>query len=212
LELKEITDRQVLLFTSSSAGEGKTFCAVNCGVAMAQQGYKTLIIDTDLRHPSVGKRLGLAPSQPGLTDCLSGSTTPAKAYASTSVPQLFVLTAGTPVSNCAELMSSGRLAEMLGDEVFFSYFDRIIFDTAPVNAVSDALQFVRHATAVCLVIKAGKTNVAAAQRAQGSLLGVGGKDLGIVLNHVAATRYNPYGYDFRNATSLAQAGKVQPAA
>jgi capsular exopolysaccharide synthesis family protein len=208
LELKEITDHQVILFTSSSAGEGKTFCSVNCAIAMAQQGYKTLIIDTDLRHPSVGKRLGIASSQPGLADCLSGATSANRAVMGTNIPELFVLTAGSSTSNCAELMSEKRVADLLSDAVFFSYFERIIFDTAPVNAVSDALHLVKHSTEVCLVVQAGRTTVQAAQRAQTALVGARAKDIGIVLNRVAASRYNPYGYSFRESAPPTVSGKV----
>jgi capsular exopolysaccharide synthesis family protein len=196
LELKEITHRQVLLFASSSSGEGKTFCSVNCAVALAQQGYRTLIVDADLRNPNVDKNLGLVAGQPGLTDCLSGAKAPAQVIMTTNLPSLYVLTAGSPVSNAAELMSGGKLADLLGDPTMAS-FERIVFDTAPVNAVSDALHLVKHATAICLVVQAGRTPVKAAQRAQAALRGAHAEDVGIVLNRVAASRYNPYGYSFR---------------
>jgi capsular exopolysaccharide synthesis family protein len=196
LELKEITHRQVLLFASSSSGEGKTFCSVNCAVALAQQGYRTLIVDADLRNPNVDKNLGMAPNQPGLADCLAGAKKAAQVIMSTNMPSLFVLTAGSPVSNAAELMSGGRLTDLLNDPTFAG-FERIVFDTAPVNAVSDALHLVKHATAVCLVVQAGRTPVQAAQRAHAALEGAHGKDIGIILNRVAASRYNPYGYSFR---------------
>jgi polysaccharide biosynthesis transport protein len=208
LELKEVTDHQVILFTSSSAGEGKTFCSVNCAVALAQQGYKTLIIDTDLRHPSVGKRLGIASGQPGLSDCLAGATTASKAVLGTNIPELFVMTAGSSASNCAELMSEKRLADLMSDTVFFSYFERIIFDTAPVNAVSDALHLVKHATSICLVVQAGRTTVNAAQRARAAVEGARGKDIGIVLNRVAPSRYNPYGYSFHESAPPVVTGRI----
>jgi capsular exopolysaccharide synthesis family protein len=198
LELKEVTDRQVILFTSSSSGEGKTFCSINCAVALAHQGYKTLIIDTDLRHPSVGKRLGLPLWQAGLADCLSGKTKPDQVITPTNVEGLSVLTAGTPATNCSELMSAARLTSLLRDATFAG-FERIIFDTAPVNAVSDALHLVKHATAICLVVHAGRTPVKAAQRAQVALVGARGKDIGTILNRVPAARYNPYGYNFRKS-------------
>jgi capsular exopolysaccharide synthesis family protein len=196
LELKEITNRQVLVFASSSSGEGKTFCSVNCAVALAQQGYRTLIVDADLRNPNVDKNLGLAPGRPGLSDCLSGAKTADQVIMSTNLSSLFVLTAGTPASNAAELMSGGRLMDLLGN-LEFAGFERIIFDTAPVNAVSDALHLVKHATAICLVVQAGRTPVKAAMRAQAALRAAHGRDIGIILNRVAASRYNPYGYSFR---------------
>jgi capsular exopolysaccharide synthesis family protein len=207
LELKEVTDHQVLLFTSSSAAEGKTFCSVNCAVALAHQGYKTLIVDTDLRHPSVGKSLGLAAGQPGLADCLTGVTKAGQVIMDTKIPRLFALTAGSPASNCSELMSAARLSSLLNDATFAG-FERIIFDSAPVNAVSDALHLVKHATAICLVVQAGRTPVKAAQRAYAALVGARGKDIGVVLNRVAPARYNPYGYDFREASVAATNGNA----
>jgi capsular exopolysaccharide synthesis family protein len=159
-----------------------------------------LIVDTDLRHPSVGKKLGIAPGQPGLSDCLSGTMAANQVVMETTVPGLFVLAAGSPVPNCGGLMSEKRLADLLSDTVFFSYFERIIFDTAPVNAVSDALHLVKHATSICLVVQAGRTTVNAAQRAHTALAAARAKDIGIVLNRVAPSRYNPYGYSFREST------------
>jgi capsular exopolysaccharide synthesis family protein len=207
LELKEITHRQVIVFTSSSSGEGKTFCSVNCAVALAQQGYKTLIVDADLRNPNVHKSLGLPPSQPGLANCLSGKMKAGEVIMKTSLEALSVLTAGTPASNPAELISGGHLTELLKDGAFAN-FERIIFDTAPVNAVSDALHLVKHATEICLVVRAGHTPVKAAQRAQAALSGAHPKEIGIVLNQVAASRYNPYGYSFRKSALPAKAETV----
>jgi capsular exopolysaccharide synthesis family protein len=203
LELKEITHRQIILFTSSSSGEGKTYCSVNCAVALAQQGYRTLIVDADLRNPNVDKNLGLAPGQAGLADCLSGKMKAEQVIISTSLPGLSVLTAGLPVSNAAELMSGSHLSELLADAAFAD-FERIVFDTAPVNAVSDALHLVKHATEICLVVQAGRTPVKAAQRAQVALEAAHAQEIGIVLNRVAASRYNPYGYSFRKASLAAK--------
>ncbi len=129
----------------------------------------------------------------------------------TKIPGLFALPAGLPAAKCSELMSAARLSSLLCDETFLR-FERIIFDTAPVNAVSDALHLVRHATAICLVVQAGRTPVKAAQRAHAALVGARAKDIGIVLNRVAPARYNPYGYDFRQETYFATNGRaVAPA-
>jgi capsular exopolysaccharide synthesis family protein len=195
LELKEVAERQVILFTSSSANEGKTFCAINSAVALSQQGYKTLLIDTDLRNPCVSKRLNLPSGKPGLTDCLSGKIKADQIILRSSISELYVMTAGSRVSYAAELISGALMGDLLTDPALASY-DRIVFDTAPVNAVSDALHFAMHATAVCLVVRAGFTPVNSVQRALTALKIARAKDIGIVLNCIAAVRYNPYGYDF----------------
>jgi capsular exopolysaccharide synthesis family protein len=207
LELREVTHRQVILFTSSSAGEGKTFSSVNSAVALAQQGYKTLIVDADLRNPNVDKKLGLPVGQPGLAECLLGAKKVEEVMITTNVPGLFVLPAGKPVSNPADLISGGHVAALMNDAVFAG-FERIIFDTAPVNAVSDALHLVKHATEICLVVQAGRTPVKAAQRAMAALVGARAKEIGIVLNRIAASRYNPYGYNFRQSKLSDQTGPI----
>jgi capsular exopolysaccharide synthesis family protein len=194
LELKSGGNRQVILFTSACASEGKSFCSVNTAVALARQGYRTLIIDADLRLPNLWKTFSLAPDLPGLVDCLAGTKKAGQVIVETKIANLFALTAGSFVANSTELMSAGRLTQLLQDATFGS-FDRIIFDTAPVNAVSDALHLVKHSTAVCLVVQAGRTPVKAAQRAEAALLQANAGNIGVVLNRVAASRYNPYGYN-----------------
>jgi len=196
LELKENAERQVILFTSSSAAEGKTYCAINCAVALSQQGYKTLLIDTDLRNPCVSRRLNLAPAQPGLADCLTGKLKPDQVILRTDVSELYVMASGSRVSYATELITATLMGDLINDPALASY-ERIVFDTAPVNAVSDALHFATHATEICLVVQAGRTSVNAVQRALIALRIARAKDIGIVLNRIAATRYNPYGYNFR---------------
>jgi capsular exopolysaccharide synthesis family protein len=195
LELKEVTDRQVILITSSCAGEGKTFLSINTAIALAQQGYRTLLIDADLRNPCVGKRLNFSSKRAGLSDVLAGKMKLGDIDLTSDFDNLHILTAGTALSNPAELTAGNRVAELLKDPLFAS-FDRIIFDTAPVNPVSDALHLVRFATAVCLVVQAGRTSVNATFRALLALKGAHARDLGVILNGVSSVRYNPYGYKF----------------
>jgi capsular exopolysaccharide synthesis family protein len=199
LELKETTDRQVLLFTSANPGDGKTFCAVNTAVALAQEGYRTLIVDTDLRHPSVANALGLARGTVGIVECLGGRARLEESIIPTGIPNLWVLPAGRNASNNSALPSSQHLAEFFQNPAFAS-FHRVVLDTAPVNAVSDALHLVKHtATSLCMVIRAGRTPVRAAHRAL-DLLGVArAKDIGLVLNCMPTSRYHQYGGGYREA-------------
>ena len=204
LELKEIGERQIMMFTSSSTNEGKTFCSINCAAALSQQGYKTLLIDTDLRNPSVAKRLNLAPGKPGLTDCLAGIMRPDEIILRTGISELYVMTSGTRVSYATEIISGTLMEDLLKDPALSSY-SRIVLDTPPVNAVSDALHFATYATTICLVVRAGLTPVKAVHRALTALKIARGKDIGIVLNRIAAARYNPYGYHFRTTNAHAKA-------
>jgi Mrp family chromosome partitioning ATPase len=98
---------------------------------------------------------------------------------------------------------------LLKDPALSSY-NRIILDTPPVNAVSDALHFATFATAICVVVRAGLTPVNAVHRALTALKIARGKDIGIILNRIAAARYNPYGYHFRNADAPTKVAAAKP--
>ena len=182
LELKDDTDRQVLLITSAIAHEGKTFCSTNTAVALAQQGYRTLIIDTDLRNPSVAGALHCPSASRGLVDYLTGICTFEQSIQTCDIKGLSVITAGAGASNPAELLSGDKLARLFAD-IASAGFERIILDSAPVNAVSDALHLVRYATSTCLVVRAGYTPAKASQRALAALVGARVLDAGIPQLH-----------------------------
>jgi capsular exopolysaccharide synthesis family protein len=192
LELKDISDRQVLLVTSAIPDEGKTFCSTNAAVAMAQQGYRTLIIDTDLRNPSIATALHCPDGAPGLADYLTGVRTLEQSIQTGGINGLSIMTAGIGVRNPSELLSGDKLARLFSDPAV-ARFDRIVLDTAPVNAVSDALLLVKFATSTCLVVRAGYTPVAASQRAYAALVGARVLDAGIVLNCIHTMQYYTYG-------------------
>jgi capsular exopolysaccharide synthesis family protein len=192
LELKEITDRQILLVTSAGQDEGKTFCSTNAAVALAQQGYRTLIIDTDLRNPSVAKALHRPDSNPGLTDILAGACSAEKAIQTSEVANLSVITAGDGARNPSELLAGDKLVRFFNDPAL-ARFERIVLDTAPVNAVSDALHLVKFATTTCLVVRAGSTPAKASQRAYAALVGARVLDAGIILNCIPMVQYYTYG-------------------
>ena len=173
---------KVTLFTSAVPSEGKSFCASNYAVALAQQECKTLIIDADLRKPRVGKAFDLDAKTVGLTDCLSGSSTVKDAVHPTTVKNLFVMPAGSITSKPAELLAGGKLPQIIRDAM--QEFEYIVLDSAPINAVSDTLLLVNQAQAICLVIRAGATSRRAVQRAHHEIAQAGGKDVSIVLNYL----------------------------
>ena len=192
LELKDVTDRQVLLITSAVPDEGKTFCSTNAAVALAQQGYRTLIIDTDLRNPSVAKALHCPDGAPGLADFLAGGCTLDKAIQAAEVNGLSVITAGSSARNPSELLSGDKLARLFSDPAIMR-FERVVLDSPPINAVSDALHLVRYATSTCLVVRACYTPAKASQRAYAALVGARVLDAGVVLNCLPTMRYYTYG-------------------
>ncbi len=185
---------KVLLFASAIPGEGKTFCAINCAVAFAQQGLRTLLIDADLRLPSAERILLQSQGAPGVSDLLLGLAHLGKVVHLSGIKNLSVLPAGKRVRNLAELFSRSELPAFLrrvgGD------FDRVVIDTAPVHAVSDTLLLAPHAGAVCLVVRAGVTPGHAVVRAVEKLRECGAQIAGFVLNALP-TGHGGYYYHYQ---------------
>ena len=180
LRMAENGGGKTVLFASAIPGEGKTFCAINCAVAFAQQGLRTLLIDADLRLPSVERILLKSQDRPGMSDLLLGRIQPGEAVHPTGVENLFVLTAGKRVPNLAELFSRSELPAFL--QQVSRDFDRVVIDTAPVHAVSDTLLLAPHVGAVCLVVRASGTPSHAVVRAVKMLRESGARIAGFVLN------------------------------
>ncbi len=193
LSLKEPADRQVILCTSAAPGEGKTFCSLNCALALAQQGHRTLLVDADLRRPAIAKALGLNPHQAGLTEFLSRRRTLAGLIQSGGADNLDVLTAGPAMRNPAEQFNAATIARLLQDPQVANY-DRVVFDSAPLHAVSDGLILVRHADVVCLVVRAAVTPARVVQRAAALLTAAGAGEIAVVLNALPAHSRDSYYY------------------
>ncbi len=170
-------EHRVFLFTSAVPGEGKSLASINTAISFAQQGYKTLLVEADLRRPSVTTKLLGMGKQPGLGDYVAGQATP---ITSTSIPKLFLLSAGTRIPNPAELLSGAEFQDLF--EWMKTNFDRIVIDTAPVNVVSDTLNIVACASVICLVVRSNSTSRKAVQRAIELLRRSGVRPDGIVLN------------------------------
>jgi capsular exopolysaccharide synthesis family protein len=186
-------ERRVLLFVSAIPGEGKTYTSLNTAACLAQQGLKTLIVDADLRRPSLQKALLDTKENPaGLTDFFSGNATLEKIVLPTSVPHLFLLPAGSRAPNPAELLASADLKILF--ENLLKTFDRVIIDTAPVNAVSDTLIIAPHAHKTILVIQSGKTPRKAVLRGAHLLRKAGAKFAGFALNRLPTGRTASYYY------------------
>jgi capsular exopolysaccharide synthesis family protein len=185
-------DRKVVFFTSAVPSEGKSFCCVNYAVAYAQQGKRTLVIDFDLRKPTLAESFGLADDLAGVSDVLLGKATLDQCVQKTRFENLFLLTAGRTVPNPAELLS-GQWAKQLIREAAAKY-DQVVLDNAPINAVSDALLIVNEAQTVCLVANARKTSYRVVQRALEMLRRAGAKPSGVVLNFLPQSAGSGYYY------------------
>jgi capsular exopolysaccharide synthesis family protein len=186
-------ERRILLFVSAIPGEGKTYTSLNAAAALALLGQKTLLIDADLRRPSLHKALLDGKTPPvGLTDIFSGNTTVEKAILPTFVENLHFLPAGTRCPNPAELLASVNLKDFF--EELLKTYERVVIDTAPVNAVSDTLVIAPHAHKTILVIQSGKTPRKAVLRAVHLLRKAGAKLAGFSLNRLPTGRLATYYY------------------
>ncbi len=141
----------VIGLTSSMSGEGKSTTAVNLSYVLAEKGNKVLLIDGDLRIPSVAKKMNI-PSSPGLTDVLMGKNTHSiKEFKSSILDTWYIMPSGDIPPNPSELLGSKRMATAL--EQLKEAFDYIIIDLPPVNIVSDALSIANLITGMIIVIR-----------------------------------------------------------
>ena len=182
--------RQIFLFTSAMPSEGKTFCSANFAVTLAQQGFRTLYIDADLRKPSVSQLLFGETRLPGLTEVLLGQASYEQALQPGGQENLTVLTAGNISENPSELLASPVLKGFF--ETARKDYDRIVLDTAPIIAVSDTLLLLRHVDVSCLIVRANTTPKKSVVHAIRLLNEIGCLPAGIVLNFVKSRRLGDY--------------------
>jgi succinoglycan biosynthesis transport protein ExoP len=207
-------ERKIFLFTSALPNEGKSFTSVNYALALAQQGHRVLLVDGDLRRPSIHKIFRTGPGRkedfPGLVDYLVGevelknasrlmatfdSETLGGAFArpgTGQTGQLFTLAGGQRAPNPAELLSSDCFKRLSIEAS--SLFDRIVIDSAPILAVSDTLLMAPYAQTTCIVVRANKTPRNAINRALSLLKAANNRPAGVVLNRLPRRRGVGYYY------------------
>jgi capsular exopolysaccharide synthesis family protein len=176
-------DRRTFLFTSATPQEGKTFTSANYAASLAQQGLKTLLIDADLRRPSVQTFLtgGDEEHLAGVTDYLTGRKALDEILRLLpDYPNLTWIAAGTTAPNPAELLAQDGLRGLLAEAL--KRFDRVVVDTAPVTAVSDTLTIARNVQTTVLVVRSHYTPRQPIQRTLHLLKQAGAKLGGVVLN------------------------------
>ncbi len=189
-------DRRICLFTSSLPNEGKTFTSVNYAVSLAQQGLRTLLVDADLRKPSViGFFLGNGAHLSGITDYFLGRKSFDEiCIEHKGVPHLSWMPVGTLVPNPSELLTQSDFRRFLQE--CLTRFDRIVIDTAPVLPVSDTLLLADKVQTVVLVVQGNKTSCKAVERGLQLLKGAGAPISGIVLNLLPHRRFGGYYYSY----------------
>jgi succinoglycan biosynthesis transport protein ExoP len=183
---------KIIMVTSALPQEGKSTTSINCAIVLAQKGVRVLLIDCDLRRPSIHKTLGLGPRS-GLSNVLTGSTTTKQAITvAPNLPNLDVLPAGTPPPNPAELLASANMRDML--EELRGKYDHIVLDTPPTLSVTDAVVLSPRADAIVLVIRSGGTTKQALRRSRDILMQVNAKVSGVLLNAVDLSSPDYYYY------------------
>ncbi len=186
---------KVIMVTSALPQEGKTTTSINTAVVLAQKGVRVLLIDADLRRPSIHKTLGMGPHS-GLSNVLTGSTTVEQAITSSPIlPNLFVLPSGTPPPNPAELLASANMRDLLNQ--LREQYDHVVIDTPPSLSVTDAVVLSPRADAVVLVIRSAQTTKQALRRSRDVLMQVNAKVVGVLLNAVDLSSPDYYYYEYQ---------------
>lgn len=187
------SELKVISMTSVNPGEGKSTTSTNIAWAFARAGYKTLLVDADIRNSVMSGVFKSREKITGLTEFLSGTSDLSQGLCDTNVENLFVIQAGTISPNPTALLQSENFSTMI--ETLRKYFDYIIVDTAPIGIVIDAAIITQKCDASVLVTAAGETNKKDVQKAKEQLEQTRKPFLGVVLNkfNTSAEKYGSYG-------------------
>lgn len=181
---------RTIVVTSSEPGEGKSTTSGNLALSFAQAEKKTIIIDCDLRKPSLHKKFKIS-NLVGLSDVLIGKEKITAAIHEYN-DYLSVLTSGKLPPNPSEMLGSKSMSKLLQE--LKNYFDIIVLDSAPLQAVTDAQILSTKADGVIVVVRAEKTKRDSVIQAKSLLDKVGANILGVVLNGIENTRRKYYYY------------------
>ncbi len=216
-------ERKVSLFTSAVPNEGKSFTSANYSLALAQQGYRVLLIDGDLRRPNMHKIFRFPDAKkrnnsgedtpPGVTDCLVGEADLASAARVIPPGEIQLVDESIELTGKILTATGGQLSVLAGGRrapnpaeilagPFFgqlitkaaNLFDRVVIDSAPILAVSDTLLMMPHVQTVCIVVRASKTPRPAVRRAITLLAKSGIRPAGLILNRLRRSRGVGYYY------------------
>ena len=184
---------KVISVTSVNPGEGKSTTSINIAWSFARAGYKTLLIDGDIRNSVMSGVFKSREKITGLTEFLSGTTDLSHGLCDTNIENLFVVQSGSVSPNPTALLQSKNFNDMI--ETLRKYFDYIIVDTAPIGIVIDAAIITQKCDASILVTAMGEANKRDVQKAKQQLEQTGKPFLGVVLKKfdVQREKYGSYG-------------------
>ncbi|TYP75658.1 CpsD/CapB family tyrosine-protein kinase [Paenibacillus methanolicus] len=182
---------QVIMSTSATPGEGKSTTISNLAVVYAQSDKKVVLIDADLRKPTMHHTFKLS-NRHGLSSLLTRQVDLANAVQDTAVSNLSVITSGPIPPNPSEMVASGRMSALI--EELRDQFDIVLIDTPPMLAVTDAQIIATKSDGVVLVLDSGRVKKDMALKVQEQLNQVNAKILGVVLNNVKKKNGSGYYY------------------
>jgi len=195
---------KTLVVSSANPREGKTTSVIYLGTTIAQSGQRVLLIDTDMRRPRLHASTGVT-RDTGLSNLILGDENYDEVIRKTDIPNLFVLPCGPLPPNPAELLMTKRFTAVL--EELGKRFDRIILDSPPLGAVTDAVVLSKQVDGAILVVRAGKTLRDEISRSAKQIRDVGGGIFGVILNELDSSdkssyyqSYYGYGPDPKDAT------------
>lgn len=183
---------QTIALTSCTPNEGKSTTIANLAVVLTQAGKSVLLIDCDMRNPTVHKNFNLS-NKVGLSSCISMGTALSDAVQKTSIEGLYALTGGVIPPNPSELLGSEQMKNVL--QRAKEQYDYVLIDTPPVMPVTDALIVGRFVDGMILVIASAEVKVEMARDVKNQLVNAGANILGVVLNKVRSEHYG-YGYGY----------------
>ena len=184
---------KVLAISSVKPGEGKSTTSTNIAWAFARAGYKTLLVDADIRNSVMSGVFKSREKITGLTDFLAGTTDLSNGLCDTNIDNLFVIQAGPISPNPTALLQSENFHTMI--DTLRKYFDYVIVDTAPIGMVIDAAIITQKCDASILVTAAGETKRRDVLKAKEQLEQTGASFLGVILNkfNTEVEKYGAYG-------------------
>ncbi|MDY6972331.1 MAG: polysaccharide biosynthesis tyrosine autokinase [Thermodesulfobacteriota bacterium] len=184
---------QVILVTSAGPQEGKTITTTNLSITMAQSGSKVIILDCDMRRPKIHKLFGLSRDK-GLSNVLVNGCGLKDAVVHTEITNLDIIPCGPIPPNPSEILGSSLMSKLL--KVLEQDYERVVIDSPPITAVTDAVVLAKFADGIILVVREGETPREIIKNGLGQLQAVNGHVLGVVLNGIDIGRDNYYYYQY----------------
>ena len=201
-------DAKVICLTSGHSSEGKSTTVLNLAISFAESGKKVLLIDGDMRRPSLG-RLLIEKSSPGLSNLLAGLCTMEQAIRRDIRPRLDVIFSGEIPPNPSELLGSSRMKKLI--DRLSEFYDYILVDAPPVGIVTDACVVAKSLDGMLFLVRQNKTEKETLARCLRQIKNADVRLMGFVLNGTQGEGGSQYKYNYRskNKYSYESVGKPQ---